>query len=560
MPGPKPVSSARVIVDGAELDQKYMKALLDLKVRDNLLLPDTAVIRIRDPLAENLSSHPLKVGATFEVKLGKLEENTEQVLFQGDIVAFEPEFTEGDCIIAARAYDRGYKLHANRRSQTFQNAKAEDMVRKVGAAAGLSPGTIDSTGNVHEYFQQSMETDWEFCWRLARMNDFEFLVQDRKFHFRKRKREGAAVTLTWGDNLLTFKPRMSGAGQAKEVAVANHDPKARQPLNGRASTPELKGASKAVQERQKIVGALNGGNVVVADRVVTTGAEATKLAQATMDRLASTFVEAEGKGMGDPKIRAGATIKIDKVGDFSGEYVLTQTTHTFGAGGRYTSQFIISGRSGHTFAELLGSGGNGKADWSSSLVIGVVTNNNDPEGMGRVRVKFPALGDQMEGWWARVATLNAGKERGVFMLPQLNDEVVVGFEHGDTRRPFVLGSLYTGRDKVPADLKDAADRKARFGVKSDESVHIEAAKEMTLRSKEKMIVEVTGGDQTLDAKGSVKHKAAQSYSIDASQSVTIKGTGSVTVESTAGLTLKGATVDIQAQGPVNIKGAMINLG
>jgi phage protein D/phage baseplate assembly protein gpV len=573
MPGPKPVASGAIVVDGAPLDQKFMAQLLDVTVRDNLLLPDTAVIRLRDPKGELLDSHPLKVGAALEVKLGSIEDNTEVALFYGDIVAFEPEFTEGDCIIAARAYDRGYKLNGQRRSQTFQNQKAEDMVKTVGSAAGLSPGQIDSTGAVHEYFQQSMETDWEFCWRLAAMNDFEFLVEDKKFHFRKRKRAGAAATLTWGDNLLTFKPRMSGIGQARAVSVANHDPKARQALNGNASAPAMSGASKAVQSRQQVIGKLGGGNVVVADRVVTTGAEATKAAQATLDRLASSFVEADGKAMGEPKMRAGTTIKIDKVGEFSGEYVLSQTTHVIGAGNRYTTAFVISGRAGHTFSDLLragnGSGSGGKSDWSSSLVIGAVTNNNDPEGMGRVRVKFPALGDSIEGWWARVATLNAGKERGIFMLPQIGDEVVCGFEHGDTRRPFVIGSLYTGKEKVPADLKDPNARKALFGVKSDDKVHVESEKEMKLHSHEKMTVLVDGtGTYLLDAKGDIDQKAtknfkanaSQAVDIKANQSVTIKGTASVTVEATGPLKLKGATIDIEASGPVNVKGAIINLG
>jgi uncharacterized protein involved in type VI secretion and phage assembly len=576
----KPVAAATIVVGGTPLDQKYMAQFLDVTVRDNLLLPDTAVVRLRDPMGEHLDSHPLQIGASLEVKTASKGQATVVPLFQGEIVALEPEFTRRDCVIAARAYDRGYKLNARRRSATYQNQAAEDMVKQVASAVGLAPGQIDSTGAVHDYFQQSMETDWEFCWRLAMMYDCEFVVEDRKFHFRKRKRAWNGVTLEWGASsdehngrqLLAFKPRMSGIGQAASVTVANHDPKARAPLSGAASTPELKGASKAVQERAQTVGRLGGGAVVVADRVVTTQGEAANVAQATLDRLASTFVEADGRATGDPALRAGATIKFENVGSFSGEYILSQTTHVLGEGKTYETAFVISGRSGHTFSDLLRNGS--KPSWSSSLVVGVVTNNNDPDGMGRVRVKFPALGDAIEGWWARVATLNAGKERGMFMMPQPGDEVVVAFEHGDTRRPFVLGSLYTGMEKVPPDLKDASTRKAAFGVKSDHNVHVEGQQAMTLRSHEKMTVEVQRdgqggtGDFLLDAKGNVEQKAAQNFKatatqsieIQANQSVTIKGTGSVTVEASGSLKLKGATVDIEGTGPVNVKGAIINLG
>jgi phage protein D/phage baseplate assembly protein gpV len=479
-------------------------------------------------------------------------------------------------VIAARAYDRSYKLNLSRKSRTFQQRTASDMVKVVASEAGLGPGVVRTTPDVHEFFQQSMETDWQFCWRLAAMHNFEFIVDDAKFHFRPRETGAAVATLEWGEKLLTFKPRMSGAGQARSVRVANHDPKARSQVVGEASAPQLVGSAAAVTGRSSLVGRLGGGPVVVADRVAATQAEARAIAQSTLDRMAAAFVEADGTAVGNPKIRAGTTIEVAKVGQFSGQYVLSQTTHTLRGGDRYTTGFAISSR-GHSLMQILGNGnGSGnrngsQPDWAGSLIIGVVTNNNDPDGMGRVRVKYPALGDNMEGAWARVATLNAGDGRGIFMIPEVNDEVVVGFEHGDPRRPFVLGSLYTGKAKPPVEmLHEESNKKARFGLKSDENVFMESQKEMTLRSKEKMLVEVFGspGDFTLDAKGKVEQKAAQgfkatsgtTFEIQANQSVTVKGTGSVTVESSGSLTLKGATIDIQASGPVNVKGAMINLG
>jgi phage baseplate assembly protein gpV len=327
------------------------------------------------------------------------------------------------------------------------------------------------------------------------------------------------------------------------------------------------------------VGKLGGGAVVVADKVAGTQGEASELAQSRLDRMAAAFVEADGKTTGNPSIRAGTTIEVAKVGPFDGQYVLAQTTHTFRGGNQYTTNFAITSR-GHTITQILGSSngsgsGGGDPDWGGSLVIGIVTNNNDPDGMGRVRVKFAALGDNMEGWWARVATLNAGEERGVYMIPEVGDEVVVGFEHGDSRRPFVLGSLYNGKTKPPADmLHEDPSKKARFGLISDEKATIDSKQAMTLRSHEKMTIEVKRdgqggtGEFLLDAVGNVEQKAAQnfkasaaqSFTVEANQSVTIKGTASVTVESQGSLKLKGATIDIEATGPVNVKGAMINLG
>lgn len=83
------------------------------------------------------------------------------------------------------------------------------------------------------------------------------------------------------------------------------------------------------------------------------------------------------------------------------------------------------------------------------LVVGIVTNNQDPEKLGRVKVRFPWLNDDVESWWARIAFTMAGKERGYWWIPEVEDEVLVGFEHGDVRFPYIVGGLHNGVDKPP---------------------------------------------------------------------------------------------------------------
>ena len=123
-------------------------------------------------------------------------------------------------------------------------------------------------------------------------------------------------------------------------------------------------------------------------------------------------------------------------------------------------------------------------------MLGVVTNNNDPEDMGRVRVQFPALGDDTESAWARVATTSAGNERGLLMLPVVGEEVLVGFEHGDTTRPYVLGSLFNGKDMPGDDLLH--DKDGSFVVRSDETIHTESKEAYTVKSGGTLTVEIAG--------------------------------------------------------------------
>ena len=200
-----------------------------------------------------------------------------------------------------------------------------------------------------------------------------------------------------------------------------------------------------------------------------------------------------------------------------------------------------------------------------------MTNNTDPDKQARVRVKYPSLSDTEESWWAPVAVPQAGKERGLLMLPQVGDEVIVGFEHGDARRPIVLGSVFNGKDTPGDEL--TLDQKGGLGVKSQDKIHLHSAKEFEIKSDDVMTVEIEKdvthtikGKQTANVTGNytVETKAngnlkAQQMTVEAGATMTVKGVN-VSVEATGALTLKGASVTIQGQSAVNVQGAIINLG
>jgi uncharacterized protein involved in type VI secretion and phage assembly len=165
--------------------------------------------------------------------------------------------------------------------------------------------------------------------------------------------------------------------------------------------------------------------------------------------------------------------------------------------------------------------------------------------------------------------MGAGNSRGVFMMPQADDTVVVGFEHGDPRRPFVLGTLYTGKEKLPAELK-ASNREPMFAVKTPHQIFAQSDKELKLTSNEKMTIEVKNnpgelavtadGDIKFDGKKNIKSTAAQNFEVTANSSVKIKGSGTVEIESSGQVKVKGSAVSIEGSGMVEVKGGMIKLG
>jgi phage protein D len=554
------VAGLDILVSGAPLDPKWRNVTTEVKVVDSLTLPDMAVIRLTDPQGDNVDSHPLQLGKDIEIKFAATGDRSTTSVFKGQVAAVEPEFTAQGCTISVRAYDKAHKLNRARKTRTFQQMSAGDMIKKVASEAGLTP-KVTATTVVHEFFQQSNETDWDFAWRLALMHDYEVVVTDNALEFRPAgQTAGAATSLRWQDTLISFRPRMSGVQQPTTVNVRAWDPKGKTNVTGSAASAQT--TSQAGVQRSKVANDLGGGTTAVTDRVAANNGEAGEIAKATLNRLADAFYEADGVAFGNPAIKAGSKVKVDGVGtQFSGEFTVTSSTHSYRGATGYQTSFQISGRSSRTLLELMRQPK--ERDWSATLVVGVVTNNNDPEQIGRVRVKYPSLSDSEESAWARVVTPSTGNARGMLMLPQPNEEVIIGFEHGDTRRPIVVGSVFNGRDKPGADLMQ--NRDGSLAVLSNEKIHLHSKKDFEIKSDENMTVEIKK-DETHKVSGNYKHEAtgngnlkAQQYVVEAGSSMTVKGV-SVTVEASASLTLKGATVDIQGSGPVNIKGAIINLG
>ena len=93
------------------------------------------------------------------------------------------------------------------------------------------------------------------------------------------------------------------------------------------------------------------------------------------------------------------------------------------------------------------------------VAIGIVTNVDDPEKQGRIKVTMPWLSGENETDWIRIAALMAGNDRGSLLLPEVGDECLLSFDHGDTRFPYVVGFLWNGQDKPPSD--DVRDRKIK---------------------------------------------------------------------------------------------------
>lgn len=202
----------------------------------------------------------------------------------------------------------------------------------------------------------------------------------------------------------------------------------------------------------------------------------------------------------------------------------------------------------------------------SGVVVGIVTDNKDPEKMGRVKINFPWRAEEGEEqtYWARASTFMAGKDRGSFFLPEVHDEVLVAFDKGDIDHPFIIGSLWNGKDNPPETNEDGKNNirkiKSRSGheiifddnaeqKKEKLEIHTKAGHKVLLDDtvgKEKIeITDKTGGNKMVidSVKNSIDIESAAQLNIKAKM-ITIEATGNLTVKSGAVLTIQGTMVKI----------------
>jgi phage protein D len=551
---PNLVAGVSVKVGGQALDPSI--SIAEARVQDNLLLPDAFMIRLLDPDFELVDGSTFEIGAKVELQFAAASTpGSSDGIFKGEIATLAPQFEKQGPVLVVRGYDLGHRLIRSRNTRTFQDMTASDIASKIIGEAGIAKN-VESTSDVYPFEQQSNETDWDYLWHLAGRVGFEVVCLDEKIHFRAPgSSAGAPVTLEWGVNLKGFHPRATAVQQVKDVLVTGWDPKAKRRVVATKSTPRLDSKIDLSRDR------LTNGSHQVADEIVTTQSEADVLAQSTLDRLANAWLSADGRCVGNPSVRAGGTIQIKGVGTrFGGEYLVTQSTHVLRDAAGYETEFEVSGRSRRTLIDLLTPRQhNGYAE---SLVIGVVTNNDDPDKMGRVRVKFPGLDDRQEGWWARVASTSASGKRGLMMMPLVDDEVIVGFEHGDPRRPFVLGSLWNGAakpDKLAAE--GGAKPDGSFNLRSDKKVALSAGGDMSIATEAKM-EEKSASDFALEAGGklAIQGKGAEISITGPTGSIVIKQDGSITIKGTQITVDATAKLALTSSGIVQVRGSQIMLG
>ena len=586
------VAGFEIKVAGTALDPLVHEEVSEIIVDGRLRVPDRLTLRIRDDAQEVIDAGTFAIGGAITVAMGADDESGSALVFDGQITALAPQFDVTTATLTVLALDRGCLLQRAPATAAYQSMSYGDIARKLASAAGLSPGTIEA-GLTLDFVQQSNETPWDFLWRLAADVDFEVKVTGKKLNFRPAggPAGGTPVELTMGENLRSFSPRVTGVEQIDSVEVRGWDPISAKSMS--ATTSPQATQSKPGVKRDDVAKKLGSGSAIVVDQPLINQTHATAVAKSVAARIANAYIEGEGTADGTPALTAGAKVKLDGVGKtFNGTYAISGVRHAITSYSTFETRFFISGREDRSLFGLATRGAADPDGWAKRIVVGVVTNNDDPDKQGRVRVRYPALSDDHEGWWARVVATGAGGSRGLVSLPVPGDEVLIAFEHESDQHPYVLGAVFNGQ-ALPGELQKT-DKS--FGLFSDKELIVKAVdriamtgqKSMTLTSADDAKLTTKGGggmgnvevssvanlalasDQasTFEAQTSLGAKAGTAMTIEAGTTLDVKSNIAMTVAAgttlelsgTGMVTIKAASIRLQADGVVQISAPQVMLG
>ncbi|MFF0223542.1 VgrG-related protein [Streptomyces sp. NPDC004629] len=571
---------------GRPLSTALANTLVEGYVDDSRTLPDLFLLRFRDPSRVLLDHTGVRIGTQVRLLAGADGGPSPRPLLTGSVTALEVEIDDTGTYTVVRGLDESHRLFRGRRVAGYQNMTLADICVQVARRAGLKPGTIDVAGPVLEHVAQPNVSDWEFLSSLADQAGVQVFVRDGRLHVSRPTEAGGApdtsaradrnpLVLEMGDNLLRCRAGVSAAEQVSAVEVRGWDVRAKQPLIGRADAGSAATLELGVTAAE-VARPFGEADFLVSDAPYGDQAQVDQAAKALAARIAGSFAELEAVIRGNPEVRAGGAVTLAGVGaPFEGRYTVTSSRHVFDPVRGYETWVTVSGQQERSLFGLTGGTGTGTGAGArcSGLANGTVTDTKDPEGLGRVKVRFPWLSDEYASDWARTAQAS-GTGGGEAFIPEVGDEVLVGFEQGHLDRPYVLAGLYNGQDKPggtgggsargagpqadegagAVDPTSGAVTKRAFGARSGDRLELldaangpQGVRLSTGDGKLRISLDRRGTTVVVHSDGTVEIEAKEQVSISAGSGVALDAGGGT-------LELTGDSVRLTARTGVQVDG------
>ncbi|BAY09883.1 type VI secretion system tip protein VgrG [Calothrix sp. NIES-2098] len=509
-------------------------------------------------------------GTAVEILAGK--DSDPVSLFKGIAIRQQlkvREHTAPQLIVECR--HPAFKLTVGRQNAYFFDQPDSDIMSSLLSKAGIN-GDVESTSVTHKQQVQYYSSDWDFLLARAEANGKLVFTNSDRVQVKAPALAGTPVcNLQFGATILELDAEIDARLQYNAVKSLTWDAAQQSVLEKEATDPNFKAPGNYSIDDLAGVAALDYYRL---QHIAVSEEEAQAWANAQWLKSQMSKVSGRVKCEGIATVNPGDVVTLSGVGDrYNGNVYVTGVRHDFD---------LVQGWKTHiqfgSVEKWLEEDNTISAPKAAALLpginglqIGVVVSNEDPDGEHRVRVKMPLVNEEEDGTWARVATIDAGSDRGFFFRPEIGDEVVLGFLNDDPRQAVILGMLHSSAKAAPLKGSDENHEKvyqSRSKMKlyfHDEKkvmqLETPAGNKLTLSEEDKAI-------KLEDQNGNKISMNSEGIQIESSKAIALKAKTELTVESGTAFSAKGGTnlklegtsgAELTSTATTTIKGGLVQI-
>ncbi len=469
----------------------------------------------------------------------------------------------------------------------YHEKSASDIIGAIVGNYPITLGKLEKTSAKFKFDTQYRESDFDYIMRLATGSGMFAYYTGRDFNLSPAHSDNT-VELVWRENLGAFKVGLGTAPMEFKSNVYNYEQKKTYSQDSKSVSEQaaLSDISRVSPEASKKIYKNSGFST--APKTVEDAKSLDKTLQNERRKAMGSMIRCTGQSI-VPEVVTGSCVKIGGMDKLDGQYWVAGVRHIFDESGKYHNTFVCSPldiaypvkkeikkdlNAGEQAPEQISSI-EAVSETKKKPAVGVnvarVVDLNDPESLGRIKISYPWL-DSEQTAWVRLMVPHAGKDRGWYVLPELEDEVLVAYEHGSSDHPVILGCLYNKENSPMQEAVSDENDVKMFMTRSGNKITFndkDGSEQILISQKDgknQIVLDMSGPSISITTEGDVSVKGAN-INIEAEQGISLKAGGDIKLEGSnielkADANIKseaGANHDIGGNAQVNVKGGMINL-
>lgn len=488
-------------------------------------------------------------GAEVEIQAGY--ESDEKTIFKGIITKHGIKAgSNKSSVLVIECRNKAVALTIGRKSKCFHEVKDSEAIEEILGTYALTP-TVESTSYTNKELVQYHATDWDFVVARAEANGKIVIVDDDTFTVTMPDAgKTPKLRAAYGDNIFEFEAEMDARFQYSSVKTSSWDSANQEIIEEEGAEVSLKNQGNIPSSDLASVIGLSSFNHLHPGQIPTEEVKAISDAQMLKSGLAKIVGRVKIQGNAD--IKVGDFITLEGLGNrFNGDGFVSGITHEVVSGNWFSHvQIGLSPTWFYENKEMNHPPASGLLPAIGGLHIGIVVQlQDDPDSEERVLIKVPAIDKDDKGIWARMSRPDAGNERGLFFMPEIDDEVIVGYLNDDPRNPIILGMLHSSAKPAPW---KASDDNFEKGIQTKEKLVLlfndeKKSIELSTPNGNKIVLsDEEGGIHLEDENGNKITLTSEGIMLESASDITLKATGDVIVE--------GVNVNIKANAEFKAEG------